>query len=48
MNIVLFCEQKYAISILNPLQEEAAKNQEHQILWYVHQKTFRNFLWMDV
>ncbi len=43
MNIVLFCEQKYAISILNPLQEEAAKNQEHQILWYVHQKNIPEF-----
>ena len=36
MRIVLFCEQKYAINILTPIQEEALKSGGHDILWYVH------------
>ena len=35
MRIVLFCEQKYAINILTPIQEEALKSGGHDILWYV-------------
>lgn len=35
MKIVLFCEQKYAITILQPLQEAAIRG-GHQVLWYVH------------
>ena len=33
MRIVLFCEQKYAINILTPIQEEALKSGGHDILW---------------
>ena len=29
MRIVLFCEQKYAINILTPIQEEALKSGGH-------------------
>ncbi len=43
MNIILFCEQKYAISILKPLQEEAQKKRENQILWYIHKKNIPEF-----
>ena len=31
MRIVLFCEQKYAINILTPIQEEALKSGGHDI-----------------
>lgn len=43
MRIVLFCEQKYAINILNPLHEEADKQGCHEVLWYVHQKNIPEF-----
>lgn len=43
MKIVLFCENKYAIDILNPIQEEAQKDSENQILWYVHKKRIPDF-----
>lgn len=43
MRIVLFCEQKYAINILNPLQEEAAGETGNEVLWYVHQKNIPDF-----
>ena len=36
MKIVLFCEQKYAINILQPLEVEAKKEGNHTILWFVH------------
>lgn len=48
MNIVLFCEQKYAINILNPIQEEAAKSGKNEILWYVHQKNITDFPLKDL
>ena len=31
MRIVLFCEQKYAINILTPIQEEALKSGGHDM-----------------
>ena len=43
MKIVLFCENKYAIDILNPIQEEAQKDSGNQILWYVHAKKIPDF-----
>jgi len=43
MKIVLFCEQKYAINILQPLEMEAAKEGGHDVLWYVHAKNIQNF-----
>ena len=38
MRIVLFCENKYAISILTPIQDAALKNGNQDIFWYVHAK----------
>lgn len=38
MKILLFCENKYAVDILNPLQLEADRQGGHEVLWYVHQK----------
>lgn len=43
MRIVLFCEQKYAINILQPLEVEANKEGGHTILWYVHEKNIPEF-----
>lgn len=36
MRILLFCENKYAIDILLPLQEQADAEGGHEVLWYVH------------
>ena len=35
MKIVLFCEQKYAINILQPLEVEANKEGGHSVIWYL-------------
>ncbi len=43
MRIVLFCENKYAIDILRPIQEEANQEDGHDVLWYVHQKRIPDF-----
>ncbi|MCI1646888.1 MAG: CDP-glycerol glycerophosphotransferase family protein [Bacteroides sp.] len=43
MRIVLFCENKYAIDILNPIQMEAARERTNEILWYVHSKKIPEF-----
>ena len=43
MRIVLFCENKYAIDILKPLQDEAEDEGVNDILWYVHQKRIPDF-----
>ena len=43
MRIVLFCENKYAIDILMPLQEEARREGGHEVLWYVHKKRIPDF-----
>lgn len=43
MRIVLFCEHKYAISILSPLQEEADKTQKHKVLWFVDARNIPEF-----
>ena len=37
MRILLFCENKYAVDIVRPLQEEADRQGGHEVLWYVHQ-----------
>ncbi len=37
MKILLFCENKYAVDIVRPLQEEAVRQGGHEVLWYVHQ-----------
>ena len=38
MKIVLFCEQKYAINILQPIEIEAHKEGGHSVIWFVHAK----------
>lgn len=43
MRIVLFCENKYAIDILHPLQVEADSEGGNEVLWYVHQKKIPQF-----
>ncbi len=43
MRIVLFCENKYAVSILFPIQEEANRSSEHLVLWYVHAPKIPDF-----
>lgn len=43
MRIVLFCEHKYAISILTPLQDEANKTQKHPVLWFVDARNIPDF-----
>lgn len=43
MKICLFCENKYAVDILNPLQIEADKEGGNEVLWYVHKKRIPDF-----
>ncbi len=43
MKICLFCENKYAISILEPIQIEADREGANEVLWYVHQKRIPDF-----
>ncbi|MDU1903406.1 MAG: CDP-glycerol glycerophosphotransferase family protein [Dysgonomonas sp.] len=43
MRVVLFCEHKYAVSILSPLQEEADKTGKHEILWFVDARNIPDF-----
>lgn len=43
MKIVLFCEQKYAINILQPLELEAVKEGGHNVMWYVQSKNIPDF-----
>ena len=43
MKICLFCENKYAVDILFPLQAQADKEGGHEVLWYVHKKKVPEF-----
>lgn len=43
MRIALFCENRYAIDILQPLYEEALSQGCHNILWYIHTLKIKNF-----
>lgn len=43
MRIVLFCENKYAISILQPIQDAALRGEGHDLLWYVHSRNIPDF-----
>lgn len=43
MKIVLFCENRYAVDILQPLQVECDSQGGHDVLWYVHTKRIKNF-----
>ncbi|MGL5683396.1 MAG: CDP-glycerol glycerophosphotransferase family protein [Marinifilaceae bacterium] len=47
MKIVLFCEQRYEISILQPIQDEALRQGEHELLWYVNEKNIPDFIAND-
>ena len=48
MKILLFCENKYAVDIVRPLQEEADRQGGHEVLWYVHQEKIPQFPLKDV
>lgn len=49
MRIVLFCENKYAIDILYPIQEYVLSKQlSHQVLWYIHKPKISSFAFADV
>lgn len=43
MKILLFCENKYAVDIVRPLQDEANRQGGHEVLWYVHKKKIPEF-----
>ena len=43
MKIVLFCENRYAIDILQPLYEEAVSQNCHDVLWYIHTPKIKSF-----
>jgi CDP-ribitol ribitolphosphotransferase len=43
MRIVLFCEQKYTISMVEPIYEEAIAEGCHEVLWYIHKKNIPSF-----
>lgn len=43
MRIVLFCENRYAIDILQPIEDEAIRQQCHEVLWYIHTPKIKSF-----
>ena len=43
MRIVLFCENKYAVDILLPIQVEADREGGNEVLWYVHKAKIPEF-----
>lgn len=44
MRILLFCENRYAIDILNPLQEYVTDNNlPHEVMWYIHKPKISTF-----
>lgn len=44
MRILLFCENRYAIDILNPLQEYVTDNNlSHEVMWYIHKPKISTF-----
>lgn len=44
MRILLFCENRYAIDILNPLQEYVTdNNMPHEVMWYIHKPKISTF-----
>ncbi len=43
MRVVLFCEHKYAISILSPLQTEIDRTNKHSALWFVDARNISDF-----
>ncbi len=47
MRIVLFCEQKYTISMVKPIHDEAIKDKNNKVLWYIHKKNISDFEFGD-
>lgn len=43
MRTVLFCEHKYAVTILSPLQDEADRTGVHDVLWFVDARNIQDF-----
>ena len=43
MRTVLFCEHKYAISILKPLSDYAKTTGKHDVLWFIDERNIINF-----
>lgn len=43
MKIVLFCEQKYTITMVEPIYEEAINEGIHEVLWYIHKPNIPQF-----
>jgi len=43
MKILLLCENKYAVDIVLPLQDEADRQGGHEVLWYVHEPKIPQF-----
>ena len=43
MRIALFCENRYAIDILQPLYDEAVAQNCHDVLWYIHTPKIKSF-----
>ena len=43
MKICLFCEHKYAVSILNPIQEEIRRHADLEALWFVDARNISDF-----
>ena len=42
MKVVLFCEQKYAISILKPIEKKALERND-QVLWFIDNRNIKEF-----
>ncbi len=48
MRIALFCENRYAIDILKPLQDYVASHSlPHEVLWYIHKPKIDSFVYAD-
>lgn len=43
MKILLFCENKYAIDILRPIHDEAVREGDNDILWFVDHRKITDF-----
>ncbi len=43
MKILLFCENKYAIDILRPIHDEATREGNNTILWFIDQRKITDF-----
>jgi len=46
MNVLLFCENKYALDILYPIYKEACKT-GNKVIWYIHSTKISDFDWKD-